>query len=294
MTCSGRTPRTDSIPRTTRSRASSGDSARSRTGQPLQVDQGLEGAARREGRAVHLNPQVRALGEPFAQPLDEPGLPHAGLARDEHGLAATLPCVPPPIEQERELAVASHHRLRGGDPEVTPHPQQRLHLVEANRLRDALERDLAEAPRDEPASAQREGRIAHHDRPWLRHAFDAGGQVGGRTQRQRLFPGAAGVDDDQPRVDADARLDPVLLQAARECAGSRVRRGSREPLRPRGPAGSRSRSAPHRRGTAPRALRRARWRPRRPSGTCAAPPQALRDRCVGPARSSPTDRRTSP
>jgi hypothetical protein len=76
----------------------------------------------------------------------------------------------------------------------------------------------SETGRDEALAAELTSRAADDDLAGPGNALDAGSQIRGGAERQRFAAHSTRGDDDEPRVDADARLDPVAPAARREDA----------------------------------------------------------------------------
>ena len=164
-----------------------------------------------ERRALQLDdPDGAVVARLVDDDARQPRLADAGLAADADHLAVAGDDLLPPVAQQVAFGLAAHERRQRGDARgLEPALDVALadHAPRANRLRDALQRLLAQVLEVELAARQplRRGRDDHGI--GRRQALQARREVGRIADDVLLGrpAGADGVaDNDQPGSDADA------------------------------------------------------------------------------------------
>jgi hypothetical protein len=155
--------------------------------------------------------RARLVAEPLAQGEDDARLADARLPGQEHDLAFALLGLPPAIEEETELQLATDERREAlgvqalEAPLETPGPQD---LERPHRLGEAPEGARAEILHLEQPTDQAPRALGDDHLPRLRQGLQPRGEVRGLADDGLLLGRTFAdqiADDDQPGSDADPR-----------------------------------------------------------------------------------------
>ena len=188
------------------------------------LDEGMEGGAGVEGRALVAQPQVRRPLYPLADGPDGAGLADARLARQQNRLALAVLRPPPAVEQQGDLLLPPDQGRQAGRAGLEP-AFDRAPPDDApgrHRVGETLQHLRPEIVEFEPAADQPPRGGPDHDRIGSRQGLQPGREVG-RVADDRLLLGRALADQvadhDQPGGNSDPRRQGFALGRAQPSDG---------------------------------------------------------------------------